>query len=496
MEQSLEILHEISTVLLRKKTVVALVDEVLLRLIKKLHAIRGAIALLRGNELIVESTYGISDDEKRLAHYQLGEGITGKVALSGKSAIVEDIAFDQRFLNRTKGGNDVEREHLAFICVPVKNAYEVIGTLSIHHPIIASNELKKIADLLAVVANMVAEAISRLREEVNERAFLQAENSRLRADLALLLGDHVMIGKSAVMQQLYTKIERLASSMATVLIQGEVGVGKIFVGRALHMASKRRQETFEVINCARFTPEALGVELFGTPTRIGRLQLAQKGTLFLNEFHLVNLEMQELLLNLLENQTYECVNDSTVYHNQARLLFSTTQNLYQAVEDGAFNRHLYEKLLLFELSIPPLREHRSDIPLLANYFLEKYNKIYFKNIHRISEATMQKLIAYDYVGNVSELENCIERAVMLSQDQVLSCMDMIDNDMITVDDMPTHGLKRRVEQFERELIEHTLILNRYNVAKSARHLQTTPRVLRYKMETYAIMNPKLKNKYK
>src|SRR5215471_7864416 len=238
-----------------------------------------------------------------------------------------------------------------------------------------------------------------------------------------------IVGCSSALREVLQLVEMVASSDATVLLLGETGTGKELIARAIHERSQRQKQPFVTVNCAAIPGSLFESELFGhergaftgaNMPRAGRLELADRGTLFLDEVGDMPLELQPKLLRTLQEHTYERLGSARTKSVDVRLVAATNCDLEQLVEEKQFRSDLYYRLNVFPIQVPPLRERREDIPLLVQHFTEKYAQRMGKRIDTIPEAMMQKLVRWDWPGNVRELENLIERSVILTTGNVLA----------------------------------------------------------------------------
>jgi formate hydrogenlyase transcriptional activator len=271
-----------------------------------------------------------------------------------------------------------------------------------------------------------------------------------------------IVGSSLSLRRLLQLIETVAPTEASVLIMGETGTGKELVARALHRLSRRANRAFVKINSAAIPAALLETELFGhergaftgaTNQRVGRFELADKGTLFLDEIGDMPLELQPKLLRVLQEQEFERLGSSRTQKTNVRMVTATNQDLLDKVNEGEFRSDLYYRLNVFPIRIPPLRERKDDIPLMANHFAQKFANKMGKDINVIQKETLNSLLDYDYPGNVRELENLIERAVILSPDSVLR-VEFLEAST----ESKTHNSvnTRTLEDFERRFILQTL----------------------------------------
>jgi len=238
-----------------------------------------------------------------------------------------------------------------------------------------------------------------------------------------------IVGSSSALRQVLQLVEMVAASDATVLLLGETGTGKELIARAIHERSQRQKQPFVTLNCAAIPSSLFESELFGhergaftgaSLQRAGRLELADRGTLFLDEIGDMPLELQPKLLRALQERTYERLGSARTKSVDVRLVAATNCDLEQMMEEKQFRSDLYYRLNVFPIRVPPLRERREDIPLLVQYFTQKYARQMCKQIDTIPEATIQKLQRWSWPGNVRELENLIERSVILTSNRVLA----------------------------------------------------------------------------
>ena len=256
-----------------------------------------------------------------------------------------------------------------------------------------------------------------------ERSRLLAENIQLKQELQSRYRFDGIVGDSRKMQEVFKIVERVASSNATVLVRGESGTGKELIARAVHYNSPRRDKPFIAVSCAALPETLLESELFGyekgaftgaVGQKAGRFELAHRGTLFLDEIPDISPAMQVKMLRVLQEREFERVGGTKPVRVDVRLLAATNRDLEQAVANGEFRPDLYYRLQVIQIFLPPLRERREDIPALVEHFIEKFNKENGKNIKFVSPEAMDLLMKYNWPGNIRELENAIERGVVLA----------------------------------------------------------------------------------
>jgi Nif-specific regulatory protein len=306
-----------------------------------------------------------------------------------------------------------------------------------------------------------------------------------------------MIGNSNAMRSVYRHIEQVANSVTTVLIRGESGVGKELIARALHEQSPRKGKAFMKFNCAALPESIIESELFGhekgaftgaIAMRQGRFEVAHGGTIFLDEIGDVSSTTQVKLLRVLQEKEFERVGGHTPIKADVRILTATSRNLEQMIEQEKFRADLYYRLNVFPIYVPPLRERKSDILLLADFFVEKYSRLNQKPVSRISTAAIDLMMSYHWPGNVRELENCMERAVLVCEGGVIHAHHLPPT-LQTAEASGTFlatPFAEAVAAFERDLLQDALKSARGNRARAARLLQTTERIFNYKMGKYRI----------
>ena len=377
---------------------------------------------------------------------------------------------------------------------------EVVGALSVDEFNSSADQLDDDLRLLEIIAMMVASAVKLRRQAEEETEILQAENERLRSELKDRFRPSNIVGNSREMQVVYDQIARVARSPSTVLILGETGTGKELVAQAIHYNSDRANGPFVRVHCAALPENIIESELFGhekgaftgaISEHKGRFEMADGGTIFLDEIGEISATLQVKLLRVLQEHEFERVGGNKTIHVNIRVIAATNKDLLQMVRDGKFREDLYYRLHIFPIYVPPLRKRKSDIVLLADHFLERYNKLSGKDIRRLSTGTIDMLMSYHWAGNVRELENCIERAVLVAEGNVIYPHHLPPT-LQTAESTgaPVRGdLKSMVDTYERDIICDALKSAKGKVAPAARALATTQRILGYKIKMLGI-NPK------
>ncbi len=327
-----------------------------------------------------------------------------------------------------------------------------------------------------------------------ENRLLKREVVRLRKEVESRYDFHQLIGKSPLMQKIYDLIEKISDSASNVLISGESGTGKELVAKAIHYHGVRKEGPFIAVNCAAIPETLLESELFGykkgafTDARSdkrGLLFEATEGTLFLDEITEMPPTLQAKLLRVIEERTVRPLGDTTSYPIDVRIISATNRDISKLIREGRFREDLYYRLKVIDIELPPLRDRKEDIPLIIQHFITKFNKILKKNISGISEETLKLLLGYAWPGNVRELENVIERAITLTQYEVISPEDL-PTPMAQDKGETSTGIALRekytVDQLEKEYIKKVLIEAGGNKSKAAQILGLNRKTLYRKLQ--------------
>jgi Nif-specific regulatory protein len=461
--------------------------------------VRGTVTILNPvrNEIHIEVAHGLTRAAMEKGKYKPGEGITGRVIQTGKALLVPKISEEPMFLNRTATRKAAGEEELSFLCVPVKKGGEVVGALSVDRPYEESYSLKDGKRLLSIIATMIAQHVINLETIQREKEQLREENRRLRQELSNKFRINNIIGNSNKMREVFQMISQVSRSNATVLIRGESGTGKELTANAIHYNSLRAKNPFVKVNCAALPSNLIESELFGHEKgaftgairqKRGKFELANKGTIFLDEIGSIGLDVQVKLLRVLQEKELERVGGYETIKADVRIIAATNKNLEQAVDEEIFRSDLYYRLNVFPIYMPPLRERKTDILLLADFFLEKYAQENNKDIRRFSTPAIDMLMQYHWPGNVRELENCIERAVLLCEEGVIHSYHLPPTVQTAEesDTLPGRSLEDTVANLEREVIVDALKTTRGNMAKAAQMLKTTERKFAYKAKKYGV----------
>jgi Nif-specific regulatory protein len=458
----------------------------------------------RAREVRVAVAVGVSGRGRAQGRYRLGEGITGRVVHTGRPIIVPRAGREPLYLNRTGAlhPDREDREDRAFVCVPVVAGGRTAGALGALVRPQDAPDLNVLSDFLSLVAVLIGQSLSQTQS--SRRA---AESGQTVGTSPVTLAQPAafaerpdfgsLVGTSRAMLGVVEQALRVAASKATVLIRGESGTGKELVAELIHRNSARSDRPFIKVNCAALPESLIETELFGHERgaftgaharRKGRFELADGGTIFLDEIGEISPAIQTKLLRVIQEREFERVGGTETIAADVRLIAATNKDLERAIADGAFREDLYYRLNVFTVGVPPLRERKPDILLLADHFAEKYAREYAKAVKRISTPAIDMLMAYHWPGNVRELENCIARAVVVCDDGVIHGHHLPPT-LQTAEGsgtLPAKSLTSAVAALEREMILDALKSTRGNQARAARLLEVSERVVNYKVKKFGI----------
>ncbi len=450
-----------------------------------------AFASKPDGDMEIVSTIGPADTRIRIGSYPCG------LALKNEELVVASLA----------GGKT---------CVeaPIHRGNRSIGAVSaLFGTSLADEDAAHATDLVQWTCYLVEEA-SGLRNSLATR-YAEPENAwkpvpaDLRGHLDRDSGAEVsfngIIGSSDAMREVYTLIDQVAATNATVLITGESGTGKELVAKAVHARSGRRDGPFIAVNCSALPEGIIESELFGhekgsftgaVATRLGRFEAARDGTLFLDEIGDLSQAVQVKLLRILQEKSFERVGGSKALRTNVRILAATHRNLQEEVKAGRFREDLYFRLNVFPIHLPPLRERGADILLLADHFAEKFGASSGKPIKRISSPALDLLMIYHWPGNVRELENCIARAAIVCVDGVIHAYNLPPSlqSATSTGTEPTSTFDAAMARLEKELLVEALKIERGNSVSAARRLGITERRFRLGLEKFKLDYRKFRTK--
>ncbi|HPX56094.1 MAG TPA: sigma-54 dependent transcriptional regulator [Syntrophales bacterium] len=441
------------------------------------------------NILVVED--GKSQREI-LRDFLRGEGHTVMEAEDGETALqrVQNHPFDLLLLDYRMPGMDGMDVLKA---VKTVNPEIDVVIITAHGTIETAVDAMKAGALDYIMKPLEFDELLILVDRVAERRNLIRENELLRKELREkgITTDRI-IYRSFRMQELINMAGRIANSRATVLIQGESGTGKELLARLIHQLSPRSEKPIITINCNALSENLLESELFGhekgsftgaAARRIGRFEEADGGTLFLDEIGEITASVQIKLLRFLQEREFQRVGGNQTIHADVRIISATNRDLEARVREGFFREDLFYRLNVVVMNIPPLRDRKDDIPPLIEHFLKRFSIDNGKKIDAISREARDLLLKYDYPGNVRELENIIERAVVIARENTISVADLpFQPSPPAEEDLETGLLKKSLEDIEKKLIQAAMDDTGNNQSRAAEILGISERMLRYKLK--------------
>ena len=459
------------------------------------------------------------DESGNGKRFKSGEGIAGWVLKNGQAVIVNDVNKEPHFVNVAGLNNGVN----SLICFPVREKDQVVGVFNLSHSKKgAFNEGDKLA--LAYISNQVGAALTSARffldiKEMNRlvkdssKSFpkekivpLFPRSSSTFVEIGEMRGkDGIFIYTNEKMRRIKEIIDQVANTDVTVLIQGESGVGKEVVARSIHLNSFRRDKPFVKVNCAALPQELLESELFGYEKgaftgayrqKPGKFELANGGTIFLDEISEMSLSLQGKLLQVLQDKEFSRLGGRRDIQVDVRVLIATNKNIEEGIKNGRFREDLYYRLNVVNITIPPLRERREEIPIFVEYFLDKFSKKYQKKVTPLSDKMMKAFSQHHWLGNVRELENAIQRLVVLGNEKVIN--EELDPVMEQIAVPEKKGRApnknnwpslKKVHQeaalkAESEMILEALEMTNWNRKKAANILNVSYKTLLHKIKEY------------
>jgi Nif-specific regulatory protein len=423
-----------------------------------------------------------------------GDELTARTIESGKPIIIPRVSREPMFV---RPGGDADKRELTFISVPFLLNRKPAGALAVEAAYKPERDYEGLSRFLRLLASMIGQAVKVDRLVDAERQRLLDENTHLREELRERYDFSHIVGSSGPMRQVYEQITQVARTNTTVLIRGESGTGKELIAHAIHYNSPRAQKPLIKVSCAALPDSLIESELFGYEKgafsgaqmrKKGRFELAEGGTLLLDEIGDVPLSTQVKLLRALQEREIDRLGGTEPVKINVRLIAATNADLEKAIAGGTFREDLHYRLNVFTIFVPPLRERKADILLLADHFLEKYSIEHHKNIKRISTPAIDMVMAYHWPGNVRELENVVERAVLVCDGNVIHGHHLPPT-LQTAEASGTVtnvSLEESVNAYEKDLIQDALKTTRGNRAKAAKLLHSTERIINYKVRKYHI----------
>ncbi len=450
--------------------------------------------------------------------FKSGEGIAGWVLKEGQAVMLNDVNKEPRFVSVAGLNNRVN----SLICYPIREKDQVVGVFNLSHSKKgAFNEGDKLA--LSYISNQVGAALTSARffleiKEVNRlmkdprEVFAKGKvvpisphSSSTFVEVGEVTREEgIFIYACDQMHRIKEILDQIANTDVTVLIQGESGVGKEVVARSIHLNSFRREKPFVKVNCAALPPELLESELFGYEKgaftgayrqKPGKFELANGGTILLDEISEMSLSLQGKLLQVLQDREFSRLGGKKDIRVDARVLVATNKNIEEEVENGRFREDLYYRLNVVNITIPPLRERKEEIPIFVEYFLDKFSKKYQKKVNPLSDQMMKAFLRHHWLGNVRELENVIQRFVVLGNEKAIieELAPVTQKDSIPEKKKKTAQTKKAwpslkdinrkaIKKAEAEVILKALEVTNWNRKKAAHLLNISYKALLYKIK--------------
>jgi Nif-specific regulatory protein len=422
MARDLSALMKVSTTINSIRGLDELLQRLLELLFEAVPAQRGAILLTNEGSFETSLVFGLDRARGKDQAVTVSKTIVQQVLRDGVALLASEGASESSVATESLIST---RAH-SVMCVPLIMFDRKLGVLYLDTTLQRDQFNRDHLQLVAAIAGIAAVAI----ENARQFEWLETENERLLADVNI---EHNMVGEGTAMQRVYHFISKVAPTDSTVLISGESGTGKELAARAMHRNSKRAQKPFMAVNCAALNESLLESELLGHEKgsftgafaqKKGRLEVADGGTVFLDEIGELTPALQVKLLRVLQEREFERVGGTVTIKVDIRVIAATNKNLEEAIEAGEFRQDLYYRLNVVSLEMPPLRERREDIMLLANYFADKYGAKCNRRLKGFSAEARACLTSYDWPGNVRELENAIERSVVLGTTDLILPEDL------------------------------------------------------------------------
>lgn len=474
-------------------------DQVLATAIDGIIEITGAergmiIFFAQNGETEFQTARNLDKEDVEKPSFEISNTIIETVRSTGKPIYLENALEDPKF----EASKSVFTLHiLSVICLPLRQGDSLFGLLYLDNRTVRGAFKESNYQFALRFADFItAAAFNAL-----ERKQLNSNVKNLQKELSEKYSFEGIVGDSVRMQEILKLVSQVADTDATILIQGESGTGKEMIARSLHFNSNRKDMPFIAINCGAMPESLLESEMFGhvkgaftgaNQDKIGWFERANSGTIFLDEVSEMSSALQVKLLRILQTGEYARVGTSEMKHCDVRILAASNKNLQNLLKEERFREDLYYRLNVINIQVPPLRERKSDIPLLAEYFLQVYNVKHSKSIISISQAAMSVFLSYNFPGNVRELENIIQHAVILSNESHIETHHLPSNvfglEALIGEESETFpkAKKRVIENFEKAFITTQLVKSKGNISRAAKISGVHVKNFFEKMKKYGI----------
>ncbi len=460
-----------------------LIEKVLEIAMEHLDAERGYILMVdaeAGVHVVANKNF---NSKKEADESAASSSVINKVLISGEPVLTFDALSDERF---EASRSIIAQQILSIICVPLRVQDRTTGAIYLDSTKSRRKFNEETMKFLAVFGNLAAVAVENARRYDS----LRNENTRLRNQVNSSNLFPGIIGKSKVWKTLLDLVQRVVDTDVSVLITGESGTGKELIARAIHEQGSRREKPFMAINCSAIPEQLLESELFGYKKgsftgaqgdKKGLLEYAEGGTLFLDEVADLPILLQAKMLRVLQEREIRRLGDSENIKIDVRIISAANKNLAEEIKKGKFREDLYFRLNIVEIHLPPLRDRAEDIPVLANFFVKKSCETHGRKVTGISSSAMARLLRHPWYGNVRELQNVIERGVVLSRNTELTDEDL-KLQQYSEEELLQSG--QTLDEFERKLVEKTLAETGGNRTRTAEKLGVSLRWLQYRIKEW------------
>jgi Nif-specific regulatory protein len=518
--QEIELLYEIAVMLSVSEDIEESIEKGMRMLKHNKYFDRCALFLLNDDKTQLEicASIDLTPQQRTIAVYKIGEGATGLAAKSAEPIVIENIHNNINYLNKMGA---LSTSSVSYVAVPIIQKDGVVGVISANINKDSQLNFDEIVRMLTILGSLSIGSLTVHRRFTKEKEEIQELKSYYQEEMLSEYKFENIIGRSKNMRQIFSMLETVAPSDATILVRGETGTGKELIAAAVHNISPRHNGPFIKLNCAAISETLLESELFGhekgaftdaKEMRKGRFELADGGTLFLDEIGDITPSLQVKLLRILQEQEFERVGGTKTIKTNVRLVAATNRNLEEMVKKGEFREDLFYRLNVIPINLPPLRERYEDIQLLIEHYLQKYMKTHHKKMH-FSKQALEVLLEYPWPGNIRELQNTMERIVLICPEGELA-PEMLNHvlpfnyqkmhmpqveepepvpETVTqessspVSHQDVSSLtKSSLQDMEKEAIIKALIENHGIQTKAAKQLGMTARQIGYKIKKYDI----------
>lgn len=516
----IKLLYDIAVMLASTSNVTETIEKGMRLLKRNSYLDRCTLLMLSDDGTVLElyASIDLNEQQRKRAVYKLGEGATGLAAQSAEPVVIENIHNNINYLNKI---GTVTTRSISFVAVPILQDDGVIGVISANiHESTAMN-FDDIVRMLTIVGSLFGGTLAVQRRFAKEKESLNELKTYYKDQALSEYKFENIIGRSTKMRQIFSMLETVAPSDATILVRGETGTGKELIATAVHNLSKRKNGPLIKLNCAAISETLLESELFGhekgaftdaKEMRKGRFELADGGTLFLDEIGDISASLQVKLLRILQEQEFERVGGSKTVKTDVRLVAATNRNLEEMVKKGEFREDLFYRLNVIPVNLPPLRERFEDVKLLIEHYMQKFMKEHRKQM-RLSKQALELLLDYPWPGNIRELQNMIERIILICPEGEVTPemlnhvlpfnyqkMHMSEPEPVHVPEATSIAVspqekqtetapmltKTSLQDMEKESIIQALIDHRGIQTKAAAQLGMTARQIGYKIKKYGI----------